>query len=154
MPRSPLKCHDVEMVVRERQLVHVADHAVDPQSLRLSALPPDLLHVAAAVDRVDLDARFTLEQRDPHGIGAGTNIQRPLPGSRLDGAHESVQETTPQPQAREAVRAIVVGSDVGEDLVQLLRPDRSEAFFARHFARGQGRQVHLAGVRGWENWNG
>jgi hypothetical protein len=143
VPRRPLKGDDVEMVVGKGQLVDIADHTADVKPLCLRALPPDPLHVDAAVDRMHLERRLALEQPDPHGIGAGANIEHSLPGSQLHGADEACQEPAPQPEARDMVRAIVVGGDVSEDPVQVLGPDRLEALFARSFARGDRRGIHL-----------
>ena len=124
------------------QRVHVADHAVDAHAERFGAAPPDLLHLGAAVHGVHLEAGLALEQRDAHRVGAGAHVEHPVAFLEVHGVHEAAQQEVPPAQARHDVRLVVIRRDVGEHLVQLLRPDAIEALLAELLAQCDRRRRH------------
>jgi hypothetical protein len=91
-----------------------------------------------------IEGRLALQQGDADGVGAGTDVEHLLLRLELDQLHETAQEVAELPQRGDVVGAVVIWSDVGEDIVQVIAPDIAEALFADSFPRGQW---------GWCHWS-
>ena len=132
--RCPLQGNHIEMIVRERQHMYIADIAANFQATLLRTLASNLLHRRAAIDGMHFETGLAFEQRYADSISASTHVKHPLAGLQLDKGHEITPEPAPEPKTGDVVGTIVIRGNIDENIMQIIFPDRSEAVLAELFA--------------------
>jgi hypothetical protein len=117
--------------------VHVADGALDLEAERRGALLAHGLHRRAAIDGMHVQRRLALEQGNADGVGAGTDVEHLLLRLQFHQLHEAAQEVAELAERGDVVGAVVIGRDVGEDVIQVVAPDIAKACFAYGLARSR-----------------
>jgi hypothetical protein len=99
------------MTVGKRQRVNITDHTANVQSFRLCVVSTDFLHSRTAINRMHLKTVVSLEQGDPNRVGSSAHIEYALAGVHVHGRDKPGAEKSPQPEASNVVRLIIILSE-------------------------------------------